>query len=168
MSSSRGSRQRAIRRAIERGQIGTRSQGTALLRPGDNAPGGLGRYLANDLEHRLLEFLHDAQVHERAGDGELEAELLANFTCQLENHVGEPRPISAFLTCLCHRPRQFVVDDPLHAFETSRGRELLLDDLTGMRESDDLGGQLPLAFETLVNGGFADAEVTGSFGLGMT
>jgi hypothetical protein len=42
------------------------------------------------------------------------------------------------LTRLRHCPAEFFVNDLLHALKTCRGRELLLDDLAGFFQGDNL------------------------------
>src|SRR5712691_8443945 len=88
ISSSNGSRQRAIGTSSQRGKdVRARSQGTPLLQPRHNAPRGLGRLLADGLDDGLLELLDDAEVHQRAGDVELEAELVTYFASQLQDDL---------------------------------------------------------------------------------
>src|SRR5688572_7688508 len=72
INSSSGSRHIAIGTSSERGQLDTRPQGPAFFQLGDDAPGGLGRLLANRLDDGLVEFLHDAQIDQGAGDRQLE------------------------------------------------------------------------------------------------
>ena len=86
---------------------------------------------------------------------------------QFEDGLDQRRPVGTLLARLLHGPRQLVVDDLLDTFETSGGGELLLDDMPRVFERDDARGQPTQALEALVDGRFADAEVTGRVGLGM-
>jgi len=52
-------------------------------------------------------------------------------------------------------------------FEPRGGCQLLLEDLPGLLQRDDLRGQHSQALQTLVNRRFDDVEVPGRPGLGM-
>src|SRR5712691_3671101 len=101
ISSSNGSRQRAIGTSSQRGKdVRARSQGPPLLQPGHNALRGLGRLLADGLDDGLLELLDHAEVDQGAGDRQLQAELLADFAGQLEDDVNQDGAIGPVLTGL--------------------------------------------------------------------
>ena len=126
---------------------------------------GLGRFLADRLDHRLVKLLDDPQIHQRPGDGQLQSELLADFAGELQDHICEGGAIAAFSSGLLHRPAEFLIDHLLHAFQPRGGRELLLDDVIGAFKGDDTGGEVAHSLEALMNRGFADAEVAGGVGL---
>ena len=101
INSSSGSRHIAIGTSSERGQLDTRPQGAAFFQPGDDAAGGLGRLLADRLDHGFVKFLHDPQIDQGSGDRELQAELLADFAGELQDDVGEGRAIAAVRRASC-------------------------------------------------------------------
>ena len=96
---------------------------------------------------------------------ELQAELLADFAGELQDHIREGSAIATVASRLLHRPAEFLVDHLLHAFQARSRREFLLDDVVGAFQGDDARGQAAHAFEPLMDGGFADAEVAGGVGL---
>ena len=147
------------------GQFDARPQGASFLQPGDDAAGGLGRLLADRLDDRLVKLLDNSQIDERPGDRQLQPELLADLPGELQDDVRECAAITAVSSRLLDGPAEFLIDHPLHPFQPRRGRELLLDDVVRAFEGDHAGGQLAHPLEALVDGGFADAEVTGGVGL---
>ena len=76
--------------------------------------------LANSLDDGLVEFLDHAEVDQRAGDVELQAELLAHF-------AGQPARSALLLTGPLHSPCELVVDDLLNTREPGGGAQILLD-----------------------------------------
>src|SRR5262245_39162738 len=110
ISSSRGSRHIAIGTSGEGGQVDTRPQGASFFQPGDNATGGLGRLLADRLDDRVVKLLDDPEVYQGPGNRELQAELLADFSGELQDHVRKRRAIAAVSARLLDGPGEFLVD----------------------------------------------------------
>jgi len=87
------------------------------------------------------------------------------FAGELQDHIGERRTIATLASGFLHRPAKFLIDHPLHAFESRSGGELLLDEVVGTFEGDDARGEVAHTFEARMDGRFADAEVTRGIGL---
>ena len=94
-------------------------EGAPFLQSGDDAAGGLGRFLADRLDDRVVRFLNDPQVNQRAGNRQLQAELLTHFPGELQDHICERRAIATVAARLLHGPREFLIDHALHPFQPS-------------------------------------------------
>src|SRR4029453_1944497 len=122
ISSSSGSRHNAIGgSSIQSRQVDTLPQGAALLQARDNAPGRVRGFPANRLDHGLLKLLDDPEVDQRAGDLQLQAELMPHFARQLEDHVDEGGTIRPLLAGLRDGPGELLVDNLLNAFKSRGG-----------------------------------------------
>ena len=122
---------------------------------------------ANDVDHGLLKFLDHSQIHQRSGNRQLQPELLADFTSQPKDRIDESNTVDSGFARLFNRIVELTIDDLLHPGEAIGGRELLVDEGTGLFERDDVRGEALHLFEPLVDRGFGDAEVAGGVGLGV-
>src|SRR4029453_7527816 len=87
------------------------------------------------------------------------------FAGQLEDHVDEGGTIRPLLTRLRDGPGELLVDNLLNTFKSGGGAQSFLAALAGLLEGGGARGELPQAFEPLMDGGFADAEVASGLGL---
>ena len=81
---------------------------------------GLGRVLANRLDHRLVKRLHDSQVNASLEDREL------HTAGELQDGVCEVGSIAFLASRLSNGPCEFFIDHPLQPFQSTRSCERTL------------------------------------------
>jgi len=99
--------------------------------------GGVWRFLADRLEHDLLELADNSEIDQRARNRELQSELLTDLGGELQDDVSKASAIAAFTASLLDGPAKLLIDHSLNAFKSSGCRKLLVDDVVGAFQSDD-------------------------------
>src|SRR6266487_698595 len=89
ISSSSGSRQRAMCSSSERRQGSARPERAPFFESRHDAPRSVRRLLAYRLDDGFLELLNHTKVDQRPGDIEVESELVPYFAGQLQDDVDQ-------------------------------------------------------------------------------